>query len=187
MSVLRNGDNAWQSVGNAGSKRDSVSVQIPNETKTINNTYFIYFYNREVNIINRAWKFTCVDQQETSASVMAPTEDTILRSFLLQKAGLRDVLTLAEFGSYFPASKRSSPLVRHLYRDLQLQRNAICESVLKHIRIECRLGGNLIAKSRAARDGTKKRDSAGTENEIDSQVHLAKLSLTLAVIWTRRG
>jgi Cnl2/NKP2 family protein len=101
---------------------------------------------------------------------MAPTEETILRSFLLQKAGLRDVLTLAEFSSYFPPSKRSSPLVRHLYRDLQVQRNAICESVLKQIRLECRLGDNLVAQRRAARESTKKAESGATENEIDSQV-----------------
>ena len=101
---------------------------------------------------------------------MAPTEESILRSFLLQKAGLRDVLTLAEFSTYFPPSKRSSPLVRHLYRDIQSQRNAICEFVLKQINVECRFGENLVARKRAEREYSKIAGSAGTEDEIDINV-----------------
>jgi len=101
---------------------------------------------------------------------MAPTEESILRSFLLQKAGLRDVLTLAEFSTYFPPSKRSSPLVRHLYRDIQSQRNAICEFVLKQINVECRFGENLVARKRAEREYSKTAGSAGTEDEIDINV-----------------
>ena len=104
---------------------------------------------------------------------MAPTEETILRSFLLQKSGLRDVLTLAEFSSYFPASKRSSPLVRHLYRDLQSQRNAICESVLKQINLECRFGENLVAQTRAARESARTADdSGGADSQLNVQVRI---------------
>ena len=93
---------------------------------------------------------------------MAPTEESILRSFLLQKASLRDMVTLAEFTSYFPASKRSNPLIRQLFRDIQTQRNSVCESVLKQINLECRMGDNLIAKKRAERE--IRIDSTG-ENE----------------------
>ena len=82
---------------------------------------------------------------------MAPTEESILRSFLLSKSGLRDVVTLAEFTSFFPPSKRNSPLVRRLYRDLQGQRNAICEGVSKQINMERNMGERLIAQRRAAR------------------------------------
>lgn len=117
---------------------------------------------------------------------MAPSEETILRSFLLQKAGLRDVITLAEFSAYFPPSKRSSPLVRQLYRDIQSQQNAICESVLKQINLECRLGDTSIAKKRAAREANA--ESVATENEMDLQVGFrlfAFLPLSLDV-WTRR-
>ena len=102
---------------------------------------------------------------------MAPTEESILRSFLLQKAGLRDAITLAEFSSYFPSSKRSSPLVRQLFRDLQTQRNAVCDSVLKQINLECRMGDNLIAKKRAERD-TAAAGSSGNETGLDSGVRL---------------
>jgi centromere-localized protein 2 len=102
---------------------------------------------------------------------MAPTEETILKSFLLQKAGLRDVLTLAEFTTYFPSSKRTSPLIRQLYRDLQSQRNAICDSVLKQINLECRLGENLVARKRAARESDRHIGSAETETEYALQVH----------------
>lgn len=121
---------------------------------------------------------------------MAPTEETILRSFLLQKAALRDVLTLAEFSSYFPASKRSSPLVRQLYRDLQSQRNAICESVLKQINLECRFGENLVAQTRAARESSRTAvDAAGAETQVHVQVCNLSLHLTntILVVWTSRS
>lgn len=98
---------------------------------------------------------------------MAPTEETILLSFLLQKAGLRDVLTLAEFSVYFPPSKRSSPLVRQLYRDLQSQRNTICDSVLKQIKLECRLGENLVAKRRAEGENTESTDPVDLESDVE--------------------
>jgi centromere-localized protein 2 len=100
---------------------------------------------------------------------MAPTEESILRSFLLQKAGVRDVLTLAEFSTYFPSSKRSSPLVRQLFRDIQTQRNVVCESVLKQINLECRMGDNMIAKKRAEREVTV-TESRGPENDMESGV-----------------
>jgi hypothetical protein len=109
------------------------------------------------------WTSICI-------TTMAPTEESILRSFLLQKAGLRDVITLAEFSTYFPPSKRSSPLVRHLYRDIQSQRNTICEFVLKQINVECRFGENLVARKRAERQYSKTAGSAGTEDEIDINV-----------------
>jgi len=101
---------------------------------------------------------------------MAPTEESILRSFLLQKASLRDVLTLAEFSTYFPPSKRSSPLVRHLYRDIQSQRHAICDFILKQINVECRFGENLVARKRAERGHSKTALTGGTEEEADINV-----------------
>jgi len=102
---------------------------------------------------------------------MAPSEESILQSFLLQKAALRDVLTMAEFTTFFPPSKRSSPLVRSLYRDLQSQRNAVCESVLKQVHLECRFGDNLIAQARARRQ-IHRSDGEGAlvENSLGSQV-----------------
>jgi centromere-localized protein 2 len=102
---------------------------------------------------------------------MAPSEEGILRSFLLQKATLRDVLTPAEFSALFPPSKRSSPLVRSLYRDLQNQRNATCESVLKQVDVECRFGDMLIAQARAQRQAHRgDGEAASMENCLDSQV-----------------
>jgi centromere-localized protein 2 len=98
---------------------------------------------------------------------MAPTEETILRSFLLQKAALRDVITLDEFASSFPTTKRSSPLIRQLYRDIQSQRNAICDSVTKQINLECRLGEILIAKKRAAR---QRENGDDPEKDVELQV-----------------
>ena len=102
---------------------------------------------------------------------MAPTEEGIVRSFLLQKAALRDVLTLAEFASFFPPSKRTSPLVRALYRDLQAQRNAVCEGILKQLHLECRFGDNLIAQARARRRSHRDDvEGVSLEKILDSQV-----------------
>jgi Cnl2/NKP2 family protein len=95
---------------------------------------------------------------------MAPSEESILQSFLLRKAGLRDVLTLAEFSHYFPASKRANPHIRLLYRDLQSQRNAICESTLKQINLECRLGETIVAQRRAGNRASTADDPAQESN-----------------------
>jgi centromere-localized protein 2 len=104
---------------------------------------------------------------------MAPTETAILRSFLLQKSSLRDILTFAEFSSFFPASKRSSPLIRELYRDLQTQRNAICQAVLQQINVECHVGENYIATKRAERDSNE----VGEEDHLDVCLTLLNISL----------
>jgi Cnl2/NKP2 family protein len=106
---------------------------------------------------------------------MAPTEEGIVRSFLLQKAALRDVLTMAEFTSFFPPSKRTSPLVRDLYRDLQAQRTAVCEGVLKQLHLECRFGDNFIAQARSRRQNPQGDDErASMEQILDSQVDQTK-------------
>jgi hypothetical protein len=120
---------------------------------------------------------------------MAPTEDGIVRSFLLQKAALRDVLTMTEFASFFPPSKRNSPLVRALYRDLQSQRNAVCEGVLKQLHLECRFGDNLIAQARARRQNPQgDEEGASMEKILDSQVRLYQIfekRLSVALWWSR--
>ena len=107
---------------------------------------------------------------------MAPTEESILRSFLLSKSGLRDVVTLSEFTSFFPPSKRSSPLVRQLYRDLQGQRNAICESVSKQINMECRMGARLIASRRATRADV---NGSGEEGGMEAHVSLELVKMLM--------
>jgi len=120
------------------------------------------------------------DRQNTTLKhykTMAPTEESILRSFLLSKSGLRDVVTLSEFTSFFPPSKRSSPLVRQLYRDLQGQRNAICESVGKQINMECRMGARLIASRRAARADV---NGSGEEGGMEAHVSLELVKMLMS-------
>jgi Cnl2/NKP2 family protein len=112
---------------------------------------------------------------------MAPTEDSILRSFLLQKASLRDMVTLAEFTSYFPSSKRSNPLIRQLFRDIQTQRTSVCESVLKQINLECRMGDNLIAKKRAERESQTKSTGDKEDPEVISLISNLRTVLTVVI------
>ncbi|KAI1108775.1 Cnl2/NKP2 family protein-domain-containing protein [Nemania sp. NC0429] len=67
---------------------------------------------------------------------MAPTEDTILRNYLLLPSRLPSIISLQEFTSLFPKSRQSSPQVRALYRDLQQQRNAVVDAVSASIDAE---------------------------------------------------
>jgi len=103
---------------------------------------------------------------------MAPTEELILRSFLVQKAALRDIVTLAEFSASFPSAKRSSSLIRDLYRDLQTQRSAISETVLKQINLECRLGEALLAKKWTTQHYLQAIDSTNVAAALDTHVFL---------------
>ncbi|GAP91020.2 putative cnl2 nkp2 family protein [Rosellinia necatrix] len=67
---------------------------------------------------------------------MAPTEATILRTYLLLPSRLPSIISLQEFTALFPKSQQSSPYVRTLYRDLQQQRNAVVDGVSASIDAE---------------------------------------------------
>jgi hypothetical protein len=113
---------------------------------------------------------------------MPPLEDKVLRSFLLQKAALRDVVSLAEFSASFPPSKRGNPVIRDLYRDLQNQRTVDCETVGKQINIETRLGEALIAKQFAEQQKLHIAETAASENVTEIRVMHPDASL-ITVVW----
>jgi len=100
---------------------------------------------------------------------MSPSEELVLHSFLLQKAALRDIVTLAEFSAFFPPSKRSSPAIRDLYRDLQAHRNHVCETVAKQINLETRLGEALVARKWAEKQNIYNGgpETANTETALN--------------------
>ncbi|KAG4304017.1 hypothetical protein PORY_002540 [Pneumocystis oryctolagi] len=73
---------------------------------------------------------------------MSLTESQILNAFLVSSSGLKDIATLNTFISLFPSSKRirSHPDLPALYRLLQAQRSAVCQTIKKNIELECKLG-----------------------------------------------
>ncbi|KAG5513202.1 hypothetical protein PMAC_001572 [Pneumocystis sp. 'macacae'] len=71
---------------------------------------------------------------------MFQNESQILNTFLISSSGLKDIAALSTFTSLFPSSKRSHPDIETLYRLLQAQRSAICQTIRKNIELECKLG-----------------------------------------------
>lgn len=71
---------------------------------------------------------------------MAPTEITILANYLLVPAQLPVFISLKEFTELFPRAQQSSPQIRKLYRDLQMQRNGIIDHVASNIENEAKRG-----------------------------------------------
>ncbi|KAF2460639.1 Cnl2/NKP2 family protein-domain-containing protein [Lineolata rhizophorae] len=71
---------------------------------------------------------------------MAPTEASILSSFLLSPAPLPTFLTLRQFKELFPRSQQSDPQIQTLYRELQHQRAIDIDDVRRHIAAEVKRG-----------------------------------------------
>jgi centromere-localized protein 2 len=71
---------------------------------------------------------------------MAPhtTETGILQSYLLPPASLTNILSFSQFQQLFPASSRSHPHVKTLYRDLQFLRSVDADVVRENIDSETR-------------------------------------------------
>lgn len=95
---------------------------------------------------------------------MAPTEQTILTSFLLPPARLPAVIALKEFTAFFPRSQQSSPQIKTLYRDLQHQRASLTDSITGNIAIEVKRGN---AQRRAVVRTRRAAERESQDDEID--------------------
>lgn len=71
---------------------------------------------------------------------MAPSETSILSSFLLSPASLPTVISLQQFTELFPKRLRSHPHVRILYRELQETREQDMDTVNGNIDQETKQG-----------------------------------------------
>lgn len=73
---------------------------------------------------------------------MAPTEATILSTFLLPPAPLPQLISLQAFTALFPRAQQSSgvPQIRSLYRDLQHQRSKLVDTIAQNIATEVKRG-----------------------------------------------
>lgn len=76
---------------------------------------------------------------------MAPhtTETSILQSYLLPPASLPNILSFSQFQLLFPASNRSHPHIKTLYRDLQFLRSVDTDVVRENIDSETRKSSGL--------------------------------------------
>ncbi|KAJ2981210.1 hypothetical protein NUW58_g6743 [Xylaria curta] len=98
---------------------------------------------------------------------MAPTEDTILRNYLLLPSRLPSIISLQEFASLFPKSQQSSPQVRALYRDLQQQRNAVVDAVSASIDAE-------VKQARALRRTIIRTKKESEYEEQDDEIEIER-------------
>ncbi|RFU28015.1 hypothetical protein B7463_g8339, partial [Scytalidium lignicola] len=93
---------------------------------------------------------------------MAPTEATILSTFLLPPSPLPTIITLKSFTDLFPRSQQSSPQIRSLYRDLQHQRAHVTDSVTRNIAAEVKRGN---VQRRAVVRARRSAERAGEEDD----------------------
>ncbi|KAG4440893.1 hypothetical protein IFR05_003643 [Cadophora sp. M221] len=95
---------------------------------------------------------------------MAPTEATILSTFLLSPAPLPTIISLKAFTELFPRSQQSSPQVKALYRDLQHQRARLTDAVTRSIGAEVKKGN---AQRRAVVRARRDAENEDQDDEVD--------------------
>lgn len=99
---------------------------------------------------------------------MAPTEQIILRNYLLVPAQLPAIISLQEFIALFPRQLQSSPRIRTLYRDLQSQRNAVVDDVAGQVEQEAKHG-------KAMRRAVIRSKREAEEQEQDEEVEIERM------------
>lgn len=100
---------------------------------------------------------------------MAPTEETILSSFLLPPAPLPSLISLKAFTELFPRSQQGSPQIKALYRDLQRQRARLTDAVARNIAAEVKRGNaqrRVVVKARRRAEKEEQDDEADIENAV---------------------
>lgn len=105
---------------------------------------------------------------------MAPTETTILSTFLLPPAPLPSLITLQAFTSLFPRPEQSSPQIKALYRDLQSQRARLADSVARNISAEVKRGNTqrrLVARARRQAEKGTEDDEVDLEGAVSGALH----------------
>jgi len=109
---------------------------------------------------------------------MAPTEATILSTFLLPPAPLTSIISLKAFSELFSRSQRS-PHVRLLYRDLQHQRAQITDAVAHNIAAEVKRGNaqrRAVVRARRAAEVEDGDDEVEVENALFGQTSSLSVS-----------
>jgi Cnl2/NKP2 family protein len=76
----------------------------------------------------------------TVDSAMAPSESSIISSFLLTPATLPSTISIQQFTALFPRAQQTNPQIRSLYRELQHQRAIAVDDVSQNIEDEAQRG-----------------------------------------------
>ena len=107
---------------------------------------------------------------------MAPSEEDILKDYLLLPASLPSILPFDQFKLHFPPRLHQSPLLRALYRDLQSQRAGAMEVVKGAIQQEVKRGRAMrreVARA-AARGGRGEERVREGDEEDDGEVEMER-------------
>jgi centromere-localized protein 2 len=100
---------------------------------------------------------------------MAPTEATILSTFLLPPAPLPSIISLKAFTELFPSAQQSSPQIRTLYRDLQRQRARLTDAIAENIANEVKRGNaqrKAVVRTRRAEGWAEQDDEVDVETAV---------------------
>jgi centromere-localized protein 2 len=98
---------------------------------------------------------------------MAPSEEEILKQYLVAPSHLPAVVSLDQFKEFFPHSLRSSSRIRSLYRDLHSQKIAQLDAVQTSIDTE-------VKRSKALRRTATKARLEAEREELDLEVEVEK-------------
>src|SRR5436305_5820609 len=98
---------------------------------------------------------------------MAPTEQTILTTFLLAPSSLTEIFTFQSFASHFPKAQQSSPEIKRLYRALQHRRALVTDAVAQNIDDE-------VERGNAQRQVVVRARRAAEKQEPDEEIAIEK-------------
>jgi centromere-localized protein 2 len=111
---------------------------------------------------------------------MAPTEQTILTTFLLAPSSLTTIFTFQSFAAAFPKAQQSSPEIRRLYRALQHRRALVTDAVAENIEDEVERGNaqrRAVVRARRTAERQEPDDEIAIENAVSVVFSDLKLSL----------
>lgn len=97
---------------------------------------------------------------------MAPAETTVLSNFLITPAALHKVISIQAFINLFPEAHRSRPQVKHLFYELQHQRDQSIDNVRQNIIKEVKKGQ--LQRKRVAK--ARKQAARGEPVTMDATI-----------------
>ncbi len=115
---------------------------------------------------------------------MAPTEATILSTFLISPAPLPSIISLRAFTELFPRSLQSSPQIKALYRDLQHQRSRLTDAITRNIGAEVKRGNaqrRVIIRARRAAEKEEQDDEVVVERAVSYRPTKFQLSISVLI------
>ena len=105
---------------------------------------------------------------------MAPTEGTILATFLLTPSSLPTILSLRDFTALLPRAEQSSTEIKRLYRFLQHRRVLLTDAVAEDIALEVKRGNaqrRAVIRSRRAAEKQEPDEEIAIEHAVSVVIH----------------